>query len=121
MPILALRNPTFQPAMRVIASITQANPAVVTTTFDHNYLTGEVVRISIARGNGMTQIDKIIGNITVTGNTTFTFPIDSSAFDTYVVPPQQPGQFFTQSQVLPVGEVNELLRLATRNVLRTPR
>ncbi len=121
MPILALQNPTFQPAMRVIASITQANPAVVTTTFDHNYQTGEVVRIVIARGNGMQQIDKIKRNITVTGNTTFTFPIDSRTFDTYVVPPTQPGQFFTQSQVLPVGEVNNSVRLAPRNVLRTPR
>ena len=81
MPILAIQNPTFQPAMRVIASITQANTAVVTTTFDHNYQTGDIVRIVIARGNGMTQIDKIKGNITVTGNTTFTLPVNSSNVD----------------------------------------
>ena len=33
----ATEDPTYQPAMRVIQAITQANPAIVTTTFDHDY------------------------------------------------------------------------------------
>ncbi len=45
MPILALRNPTFQPAMRVIASITQANPAVVTTAANHGFSDGQYVEL----------------------------------------------------------------------------
>lgn len=128
MTILAQQNPNFQPAMRIISSITNANPAVVTTTFDHNYSTGEIVRIRIGPGGGMFQIDKEVGAITVTGNTTFTFPLDSTNFDIFVVPadiqlsattnPVTSAQkFYTSSVVVPIGEVNNLLSLATRNVL----
>lgn len=201
MPILALQNPTYQPAMRIIASITNASPAVVTTTFDHDYITGDIVRLYIPRGFGMLQADRLKGTVTVTGDTTFTIDIDTTDFDSLVVPPDNPigvtpgpvnvpggvnqlqlGQIFTvlfdiftinqlgagvitatsnpaitctidstvdpntvifagavagsdisyfigqpyhdpssRAQVVPVGEVNSLLRGATRNVLRSPR
>lgn len=106
-------TPTYQPAMRLIASITQANPAVVTTTFAHNYITGEIVRLVIPYTSGMQQINKQTGTIIVTGNTTFSIDIDSSLFDAYVIPVPE----LNCGQVVPIGEVNELLRAATKNVL----
>jgi len=86
MSILAEANPVFQRAMRVISSITNANPAVVTTTFDHQYLTGLIVRLNIPKGYGMSQANQLYGPITVTGSTTFTIDIDSTLFDTFIVP-----------------------------------
>lgn len=86
MSILADANPVFQRAMRIISTITNANPAVVTTTFDHQYLTGLIVRLNIPRGYGMTQANRLYGPIVVTGATTFTIDIDTTHFDTFIVP-----------------------------------
>lgn len=106
-------SPMFQPAVRLIASITLANPAVVTTTFDHDYITGEIVRLDIPLASGMQQMDKRVGTITVTAATTFSIDIDSSSFDAYVIPVPE----LNCGQVVPIGEVNSLLRAATKNVL----
>ncbi len=115
--------PTFQPAMRNILSITQAYPAVFTTTFDgvnpgnHQYLTGLIVRIHIPPYFGMEQINLFTGPITVLSDSTFSMDIDSSNFDAFVVPPSQPGNLQTPAQIVPVGEVTETLTSSTRNVL----
>lgn len=117
MAILAQTNPTFQPAMRIIASITNTFPVVVTTTFDHNYITGETLRLNIPRGFGMQQINQQYTDIIVTGATTFTMNIDATGYDAFIIPADNPGHFFTQAQVTPIGEVNQLLRAAVKNVL----
>lgn len=92
----AQQKPEFQPAMRQIASITQSNPVVITTTFNHNYFTGDIVRINIPYsaaipGNsvanfGMSEINQLYAPITVTGNTTFTMPIDGTHFEPFSIP-----------------------------------
>ncbi len=110
-------NPTYQPAMRIISAITNANPLEVTTTFAHNYLTGEIVRLVIPVGFGMNQARNYYGPITVTSPTTFTLPLDSTDFDPFVIPADNPGHFYTQAQVVPIGEVTSMLTGATRNVL----
>ena len=46
--------------------------------------------------------------------------IDTTNFDAFVVPDYQPGAFGTPAQVVPIGEVNELLTEATQNVLPYP-
>ncbi len=106
---IAFRNPAFQPAMRIVTAITQSNPAVVTTSFNHQYASGIIVRLDIPLENGMQQISGIQYPITVTGSTTFSVDVDSSNF-----------QAFTNNEctpVVPVGEINSLLNQATRNVL----
>lgn len=113
MPIIALSDPTFQPAMRVITAITQANPAQVTTSFAHDYLTGLIVRLNIPEGFGMQQANQLYGPIIVTGNTTFTIDIDTTTMDAFAVPVGN-----TQyALVTPIGEINSQLYQATRNVL----
>lgn len=106
-------SPMYQPAMRLIESITQSSPAMVTTTFAHDYISGEIVRIKVPPTSGMQQINNKTGTIIVTGNTTFTIDIDSSLFDAYVIPVPEKNC----GQVVPIGEVNSLLRAATNNVL----
>jgi len=116
MSILAIPSPTYQPAMRIISAITNANPAAITTTFDHDYTTGMIVRLIIPKGYGMLQANELSGSITVTADDAFTINIDTVDFDTFAAPTSLP--LSAQSaQVVPVGEVNELLSAATRNVL----
>jgi hypothetical protein len=122
----AVQFPMFQPAMRNILSITQAENALVTTTFDginpgdHQYLTGLIVRLYIPYGFGMVQANELEGPITVINETQFTIPIDTTNFDAFVVPSGTPGFFATPAQVVPVGEVNDILTESTRNVLPYP-
>lgn len=118
--------PTFQRAMRNILSITQAEEALITTTFDgttpgnHQYASGLIVRIYVPDGFGMTQINQLEGPIVVVNDTQFRIPIDTTNFDAFVIPDRQPGNLATPAQVVPFGEVNEILTMATQNVLPYP-
>lgn len=116
MAILAIPFPTYQRAMRIIDSITKSNPVTVTTTFAHQYETGEIVRIVIPPVFGMQQINQQYAAITVTGDTTFTMPIDSTTYDVFSVPSTSPlnKQY---AQTVPVGELSLQLEGATQNVL----
>lgn len=116
MAILAVSNPTYQPAMRIISAITNAIEAEVTTTFDHQYITGTIIRLHIPLGYGMTQANSLYGPITVTGSTAFTVKIDTSKFDEYTTPASFPLSF-QSSTVVPIGEVNDTLLAAVENVL----
>lgn len=111
----AIESPVFQPARRLIVAITGTNPAIVTTSFDHDYITGEIVRLFIPLEYGMQQIHNRSGMITVTGATTFTIDIDSTTYDIFAVPVVSD----QCAQVLPIGEINSMLRAAVKNVLPT--
>lgn len=119
MAIFAIENPTYQPAMRIIASITRATNALVATSFNHDYITGTIVRIVIPRipynstGLGMQQINEQEGTITVTSPTTFTIDINTTTYDAF----NDPGTFDQRAQVVPIGEINEILTASTVNVL----
>jgi hypothetical protein len=122
----AVQFPIFQRAMRNILTITQDENALVTTTFDgvnpgdHQYLTGLIVRLYVPYGFGMVQANQLYGPITVVNDTQFTIPIDTTNFDAFVVPAFQPGAFGTPAQVVPIGELNDMLDQATVNVLPYP-
>lgn len=116
MSVQAQKYPVYQPAMRIIQSISQSVQATVTTTFAHQYQTGEIVRIVIPPGFGMQQINQQVAPITVTGATTFTLPINTTYFDTFSTPSTQPlnEQY---AQVIPIGEVSSQIYAAVQNVL----
>ena len=105
-------NPLFQPAMRLIAAISQSNPVSVTTTFNHLYISGNIVRLDIPSVFGMPQMNGAYGPITVTGPTTFTMPIDSSNYQAFVIPDPAPA---TGAQVVPFAEINSQLTAAVQN------
>lgn len=110
-------NPIFQPAMRLIASITNSNPAIVETTFAHQYLDGLGVRLDLPPAVGMQQANGKEGIITVLTETTFSVTIDTTGFDIFAIPMDPPPYIDVCAQVVPVGEVAETLRNATRNIL----
>ena len=116
MAILAIVQPTFQPAMRIVSAITNASPAAITTTFDHDYRSGDIIRLRVPPGFGMTQANKLKGTITVTADTAFTIDIDTIRFDTFSAPVVFP-EDKQSAQCVPVGEVNSSLLSAVQNVL----
>jgi hypothetical protein len=111
----AQRTPVFQPAMRIIAAITNANPALVTTTFAHNYKTAMIVRLYIPHGFGMTEANELYSDITVISPTAFTINIDTTFFSVFVV--ASIGN--SSANVVPIGELTNTLAAATVNVLPT--
>jgi hypothetical protein len=113
--IPALPYPQFQPAMRIITAITNGNPAVVTTSFNHQYQTGLIVRLDIPENYGMQQANQLFGPITVIDNITFSIPIDTTLFDPFVVP--LPALTLTQAQAVPIAEIAPELYQAVRDVV----
>lgn len=111
--------PIYQPAMRIISAITNANPAVVTTTFANQYITGTVVRLDIPYACGMQQANQLTGEISVISPTTFSINIDTTLFDVFSIPVVS-YQINTAAQVVPIGENSLQLNAATQNVLPFP-
>lgn len=114
-PSFAYKFPVYQPAMRVIAAISNSFPVTITTTFNHQYVNGLIVRIDVPTGLGMQQLNQQFGPITVTGNTTFTIPIDTTNYDVFMVPVANSG--YQDAQSVPIGEVASMISAATQNVL----
>jgi len=112
----AYQDPQFQPSMRLISSITKAFPAVVTTTFDHDYVSGTIVRFSLPACVGMFQLDKRTAIITVTGTDTFTIDIDTTNFDTFAIPGAPAWYENPCALVIPIGEVSSQLSAAVQDV-----
>jgi hypothetical protein len=96
-----------------ITAITQANPAVIVTSVFHEYVTGTIVRIYIPRKAQMYQLDGKVYEITVTADNAFSIPVDSTYFDAFV----DPADPSNCAQVIPIGERNDILTAAVRNVL----
>lgn len=113
-------KPVFQNAMRVIASITNANPVLVTTYTPHQYKNGLIVRLDIPLGLGMQQANQLLGTVTVVSPTTFNLNIDTTYFDPYTSPSSPPPPAFQNAMVVPVGEVTTNLNQPTQNVLPYP-
>lgn len=113
----AIENPTFLPAYRLISAITTANPAVVTTTFNHDYTDDQIIRFQVPNIYGMTEIDGKEARVTVTGETTFSVDIDATLFTPFSVPAMPPPHSNRCALIIPVGEVGGTLAGATQNVL----
>ena len=94
----------FYPAKRVIANITQANPGVVTTLVDHNYVTGQQIRLTVPTACGMIELHDQLVTITRVNASTFSIGIDTSGYTAFAFP--LPAAVpFTPAEAGPVGEV----------------
>lgn len=116
----AYLQPVYGPAMRLIASITNANPAVITTTFAHGYVNGTIVRFDLPPAAGMQQLNQQTSPITVTGTTTFTVPIDTSLYGSFSVPVGLGPFIDVCPQIVPIGSLNYTLFPAVQNQLLGP-
>lgn len=113
MAIYAIEDPTYQPALRIISAITQDYPAVITTSFDHDYSTGDILRIYIPDDFGMKGLDRLYGPITIIDSTNFKIDIDTRNFDAFSVP----AGALQRAKVVPIGVVASSSYGASKNVL----
>lgn len=105
--------PYYYPQLATVVAISAANPAVVTTSVNTGLSAGQVVRLRVPAGFGMTQMNNLTGIISaVSGNqitlggTTGAFSlnngINSSAFTAFAWPVAGSVPF-VYSTVTPVG------------------
>jgi hypothetical protein len=113
----AYLNPMFQPAMRLLAGITQSNPAIVTTTFNHLYVNGTKVRLDVPIACGMPQINGLTGSILILSPTSFSIDIDSTQFYPFAIPIAPNPHTNICAMVVPIGEDSNTLLAAVQNTL----
>lgn len=109
------QTPKYNPSKKLIASITRATDALVTTTTEHEFNTGLVVRLYVPEACGMFQIDRMVAQITVVDSYSFNIGIDTTQFDAFFIPPflptagGVPEHYNVLAEVLPIGEGNEYM------------
>ena len=83
----------------LIASITRANPMVITATLStgqvNNYVIGQAINLFIPADYGMQQANGLQPQITAVNGLQFSVNVDSSNFDEFTAPTsnQQPASF----------------------------
>lgn len=97
-------NPNFPwlPQQRIIASITNSNPAIITTPEAHGYSTGFNLRIfypyTVTNVFGMEQLAEMTGVITVLSPTSFSIDIDTTHFAPFTQGTRE------KAQVVPISQ-----------------
>jgi len=74
------QDPTYLSSIN-IASITKANPGVVTTAAAHGLTTGQ--KVTFTMPSGMTELNGVTAAVTVLSSTTYSIGINTSAYSTY--------------------------------------
>lgn len=92
----------FVPKRRSVTNVTNALNAVVTTSEDHGYSTGQIVRMIVPKAYGM-SLSYIQTPIEVLSPTSFQTNINTSNQLTFVTPIFPPA--FTPAQVVPITGV----------------
>jgi hypothetical protein len=110
----------FLPMIRQIRSISNSNPAVVTTSTDHGYVSGLSVRIFVPYNPVMENIQNRIFQITPLTANSFSIAFDSTLLSPFLAPgPAVVGIGGSSNQFpqcIPVGEFDSLAS-ATDNVV----
>lgn len=100
----------FTPSSQTISGITNASPAVVTTSGNHGYSTGLIIRFFFPLQVGMQNLNGQQFEISVLSPTTFSIPVNSTNFSVFA--PVGTSQL---PQVIPVGNIAPLILEATEN------
>ena len=85
---------------QTIASITQANPMVITTENNHNYPAGVMIKFLIPQMFGMQQLNSLQAQVISVTNNTLTCNLNSTNFTTFAYPSPLP-QAYTNPSVIP--------------------
>jgi hypothetical protein len=110
----------WYPRSRYACVITRAANAVVTTTVDHSYTVGQVVRMIVPDAYGMREMNNLQATITAVTASTFTTDIDSTGFTAFTFPLTAAAPF-SPAMVVPFGDAavtpyESILAGATQNV-----
>lgn len=92
------------PKNRVISNISQANPGIVRTLVDHNYVTGQKVRLKVPAANGMVELNNVVCTVTNINASTFSIGIDTTGYTAFVFPLSLAANVpFTPAEVVPMA------------------
>lgn len=98
---------TYSPHIVDIASISQSNSALVTTSIDHTFVIGQEVQFFIPPQYGMRQLNTLKGYIiTIPATNEFTVNIDTTFFDAFVIPTHPAIIVIDPAQVAGIGDQN---------------
>ena len=86
--------------VQTIQAITNANPGVLTTVNDHNYVPGMMVRFLIPSQFGMQQLNIITCQVLSVTSNTLTLNVDTSHFSLFAYPSPLPSAY-TPPSVIP--------------------
>lgn len=86
--------------VRTIESITQAYPMVLTTTQNHGYTAGMMVRFLIPPGFGMIELNAVNAQVLAITADTLSIDIDSTNFSSFSYPSPLPSAY-TNPSVIP--------------------
>jgi hypothetical protein len=87
---------------KTIASISNSNPMIVTTEFNHHYVAGMIVNFLIPVMFGMQQLNGIKAQVLSLTNNTLTLNVDSTNFGVFAYPSPLPGAY-TPPTVIPLS------------------
>lgn len=107
----------FIPNLQFISNITQAAPAVVTFTSNHNFTEGEWISFRIPPANGMIQLNNQKALIISLTPTTVTIAVDSLNFYPFISiqDPQIPCVAVPAGSGIPLGTATVTLEDAFDN------
>jgi hypothetical protein len=86
--------------VQTIASITNANPMVVTTVNNHGYIPGMMVTFLITTQFGMVQLNNLNAQVLQVTNNTLTINLNSTNFSVFSYPSPLPSAY-TPPSVIP--------------------
>lgn len=85
-----------------IASISNANPMIVTTSNDHGYVVGMLVTFQIPSQFGMVNLNGTVAQITDITSDTLTVSLDSTNYPIFSYPSPLPSAY-TPPTVIPIA------------------
>lgn len=92
-------DPDFIPKRRLLQAVTNAEQPTFTTTEDHEYNVGDLVRIIVPSEYGMNIDYKNVTILSVPTSATFTADLDTSALFAFTVPSAP----YTEAHVVPIA------------------
>ncbi|MEN6512216.1 MAG: hypothetical protein ABFD00_10370 [Chloroherpetonaceae bacterium] len=113
-------KPVIQiPSSLLITNITNSLPMVITVTIGNNtteantYIVGMNVKLNVPKSYGMYQANELVGTIKNINGSDFTLNIDSTNFDSFVLPV---GNVEKPASISPFGSRNLQYDNFTKNV-----
>lgn len=98
---------TYTPTIVDISTVSQSNPALVTTAINHTFVIGQQVQFFIPPQWGMRQLDGLKGYVmSITNPNQFVVNIDTSLFDAFVTPTPPPFIVIDPASVAGIGDQN---------------
>ncbi len=90
----------FQPRRRELSAVTNAKEAVVTTTEDHGYEVGQILRFFVPSDYGKSVEYLQATIVAIPADDKITVDLDTSALESYVTPSTPPS--FTEAHCVPI-------------------